>query len=149
MNWPACMVSKSMLQLFCSITEKKYPCAKLDDDLKPIPSADAKPVPWITIPTKPMLPKAHDPTFSTCNINEIFTRETLEEQPNLQYAHPHRVVLRAGDMLYLPSMWLHGVGQVGQSASNPKCIAVNWWHDMDYAPGGVWSLNQLVRNMTL
>jgi jumonji domain-containing protein 7 len=37
------------------------------------------------------------------------------------------VTVRAGEMLYLPSLWHHHVRQSGR-----RVIAVNWWHDMKF-----------------
>lgn len=45
-----------------------------------------------------------------------------------QYANASAMEIRvnAGDILYLPAMWYHHVRQ------SHKCIAVNFWYDMDY-----------------
>ncbi|XP_055641980.1 bifunctional peptidase and (3S)-lysyl hydroxylase Jmjd7 isoform X2 [Toxorhynchites rutilus septentrionalis] len=45
-----------------------------------------------------------------------------------QYANAtvYEVRVNAGDMLYLPSLWYHHVRQ------SHKCIAINFWYDMDY-----------------
>jgi jumonji domain-containing protein 7 len=37
------------------------------------------------------------------------------------------VTVRAGELLYLPSLWHHYVRQAGR-----RVIAVNWWHDMRF-----------------
>lgn len=50
----------------------------------------------------------------------------LRKYPNYSKANVFRVRINAGDMLYLPSMWYHHVEQ------SHKCIAVNYWFDMDY-----------------
>lgn len=53
-------------------------------------------------------------------------------QPDLktypQYANVSAMEVRvnAGDILYLPALWYHHVRQ------SHKCIAVNFWYDMDY-----------------
>lgn len=46
--------------------------------------------------------------------------------PNYQQANIYKVRINAGDMLYLPSLWYHHVQQ------SHKCIAVNYWFDMEY-----------------
>lgn len=50
----------------------------------------------------------------------------LEKYPNYSKANVYRVRINAGDMLYLPAMWYHHVQQ------SHKCIAVNFWYDMDF-----------------
>lgn len=42
------------------------------------------------------------------------------------HAHPVTVVVRAGEMLYLPAQWYHNVEQRGFT------VAVNYWHDMPF-----------------
>jgi oxalate decarboxylase/phosphoglucose isomerase-like protein (cupin superfamily) len=42
-------------------------------------------------------------------------------------ASPLRVTVRAGQVLYLPSLWFHQVSQAG-----PITIAVNFWHEMNF-----------------
>ncbi len=44
----------------------------------------------------------------------------------LQYAHPFRIHVKAGDMLYLPSLWYHRVTQTCET------VAVNYWYDMRF-----------------
>lgn len=46
--------------------------------------------------------------------------------PEYKNATVYEVRVNAGDILYLPSLWYHHVRQ------NHKCIAVNFWYDMDY-----------------
>ena len=43
---------------------------------------------------------------------------------------PLQVTVRAGDMLYLPSMWYHHVTQ--DEGDQDAVIAVNWWFDMQF-----------------
>lgn len=50
----------------------------------------------------------------------------LSRWPDYQHAHPLRCTLRAGDVLYLPSMWFHHVQQENGT------IAVNYWYDMSF-----------------
>ncbi|KAF9162036.1 hypothetical protein DFQ26_003917 [Actinomortierella ambigua] len=56
----------------------------------------------------------------------------LDKYPRFKHCRPFRVVLNPGELLYLPAMWYHQVEQVGDLKED-KCIAVNWWYDMDYA----------------
>lgn len=46
--------------------------------------------------------------------------------PFLQYVHPMKVTLEAGDMFYLPSLWFHRVTQLCET------VAVNYWYDMRF-----------------
>lgn len=47
-------------------------------------------------------------------------------------AGPVKVTLRPGEMLYLPSMWLHQVWQ------EDLTIAVNYWYDMNFGLNYAW-----------
>lgn len=46
--------------------------------------------------------------------------------PDYAKAHPITCTVKAGETLYLPSLWFHHVQQ------SHKCIAVNFWYDMEY-----------------
>lgn len=50
----------------------------------------------------------------------------FEKYPDYAKASVFEVRVNAGDILYLPSLWYHHVRQ------SHKCIAVNFWYDMDY-----------------
>ncbi|TMW45190.1 hypothetical protein DOY81_009732 [Sarcophaga bullata] len=50
----------------------------------------------------------------------------LYKYPQYAKVKPLRVRVKAGDMLYLPNYWYHHVTQ------SHKCIAVNFWYDMEY-----------------
>nr|XP_019540314.2 bifunctional peptidase and (3S)-lysyl hydroxylase Jmjd7 [Aedes albopictus] len=50
----------------------------------------------------------------------------LDRYPQYANATAYEIRVNAGDMLYLPSLWYHHVRQ------SHKCIAVNFWYDMDY-----------------
>ncbi|KAK9460994.1 phospholipase A2 [Lipomyces oligophaga] len=52
------------------------------------------------------------------------------------------VVLEPGDMLYLPALWFHQVGQ--ESDNDGICCSVNFWYDMDYS-GPQWTTNNFLR----
>ena len=53
---------------------------------------------------------------------------------------PIEVVVRKGQVLYLPALWYHQVSQRGRT------IAVNYWHDMAF--DHKWIYHNLVRNAT-
>ncbi|XP_038639849.1 bifunctional peptidase and (3S)-lysyl hydroxylase JMJD7 isoform X2 [Scyliorhinus canicula] len=50
----------------------------------------------------------------------------LGRYPEYSHAKPLHCTVRAGEMLYLPSLWFHHVQQ------SHGCIAVNFWYDMEY-----------------
>jgi len=52
--------------------------------------------------------------------------ECMKKYPLLEYAHPIRVCVEAGDMLYLPALWYHKVTQ------SCETVAVNYWYDMRF-----------------
>lgn len=43
-------------------------------------------------------------------------------------------ILRAGETLYLPSLWYHQVSQSHSSCGDPYTIATNHWYDMRFGP---------------
>ncbi|XP_077258003.1 bifunctional peptidase and (3S)-lysyl hydroxylase JMJD7-like [Temnothorax americanus] len=49
-----------------------------------------------------------------------------EKFPEYRNTHSLKVTLRAGDVLYLPSLWFHHVTQ------SHACISVNYWYDMEF-----------------
>ena len=46
--------------------------------------------------------------------------------PLLKFAHPIEVRVKAGEMLYLPSLWFHRVTQ------SMETVGVNYWYDMKF-----------------
>ena len=50
----------------------------------------------------------------------------LAKFPQVQYAHPMKVKVEAGDMLYLPALWYHKVTQTCET------VAINYWYDMRF-----------------
>lgn len=59
-------------------------------------------------------------------------------------ARPLKVTLNEGDMMYLPAMWYHKVGQ-GNGAEGFSC-SVNYWYDMEFG-GSFWSNNAFLRDV--
>ncbi|XP_004569964.1 bifunctional peptidase and (3S)-lysyl hydroxylase JMJD7 [Maylandia zebra] len=76
-----------------------------DGEFEVIDQSDSEMVPWI--PLDPLNPD-------------------LERFPQYRRARPLHCSVKAGEMLYLPSLWFHHVQQ------SHGCIAVNFWYDMDY-----------------
>ncbi|XP_035659255.1 bifunctional peptidase and (3S)-lysyl hydroxylase JMJD7-like [Branchiostoma floridae] len=50
----------------------------------------------------------------------------LDRYPEFGHAQLLTCTVKAGEMLYLPSLWFHHVQQ------SQGCIAVNFWYDMEY-----------------
>jgi jumonji domain-containing protein 7 len=50
----------------------------------------------------------------------------LQEFPLLKYTHPIEVHVRAGELLYLPSLWFHRVTQTCET------VGINYWFDMKF-----------------
>jgi len=64
----------------------------------------------------------------------------LEQYPMLKFAHPQKVILSEGDMLYLPSLWYHQVTQTCET------VAVNYWFDMKFE-SPLWSYFNFIQNL--
>ena len=56
----------------------------------------------------------------------------ISRQLRARYANAVYVEVRAGEVLYLPSLWFHCVAQEGDEEG--KAVAVNWWYDMQHGP---------------
>jgi len=84
-------------------------------------------VPWISI----------DPIFPN-----------LPKYPKFSKAKPIRCTVKAGEVLYLPSLYFHHVTQ--QPDENGRVIAVNFWYDMKFGLNYVYYkfLEACVRNST-
>lgn len=52
--------------------------------------------------------------------------QDFEKYPMFRKASIYQVRVNQGDCLYLPSLWFHHVRQ------SHKCVAVNYWYDMDF-----------------
>ncbi|KAI9537792.1 JmjC domain-containing protein 7 [Dissostichus eleginoides] len=76
-----------------------------DGEFEVVDQSDSEKVPWI--PLDPLDPD-------------------LDRFPQYGSAQPVRCSVKAGEMLFLPSLWFHHVQQ------SHGCIAVNFWYDMEY-----------------
>ncbi|KAM8921752.1 bifunctional peptidase and (3S)-lysyl hydroxylase JMJD7 [Pelodytes ibericus] len=76
-----------------------------DGSFQVVDEEGAEKVPWI--PLDPL-----DPDFGL--------------YPEYANTRPLHCTVKAGEMLYLPSLWFHHVRQ------SHGCIAVNYWYDMEY-----------------
>jgi jumonji domain-containing protein 7 len=64
----------------------------------------------------------------------------MHKFPLFEHASPIVVRLYAGDVLYLPSLWFHKVKQ--SCDEQGRCIAVNFWYDMNFDQRYTWSVFQ-------
>jgi len=78
-------------------------------NLELVPISDQEPIPWL--PVDPLHPD-------------------YDKYPRFKNAKPIKVTVKAGEMLYLPSLYYHHVTQSADGEG--KCVAVNYWYDMDF-----------------
>ncbi|XP_016129516.1 bifunctional peptidase and (3S)-lysyl hydroxylase JMJD7 isoform X2 [Sinocyclocheilus grahami] len=78
---------------------------KEDGNFEIVDEEDSTKVPWI--PLDPLNPD-------------------YDRYPSYRLTKPLLCTVKAGEMLYLPSLWFHHVRQ------SHGCIAVNFWYDMEY-----------------
>ncbi|ROJ78806.1 JmjC domain-containing protein 7 [Anabarilius grahami] len=106
-----------------AVTSKLYQSAtyrqKEDSTFEIVDEEDSVKVPWI--PLDPLNPD-------------------YEQYPSYRLAKPLHCTVKAGEMLYLPSLWFHHVRQ------SHGCIAVNFWYDMEFDIK--YNYFQLVESMT-
>ncbi|KAJ7129667.1 Clavaminate synthase-like protein [Mycena epipterygia] len=103
------------------LQERMFPHAKWtrttpDAPLKMVPSTNVSPIRWASV-IDPDIPGNLPPE-----------------------AHPIRVILEAGETLYLPAGWWHHVRQTDDT------IALNWWYDMEMR-GMSWVLLSFLRGV--
>ena len=63
----------------------------------------------------------------------VFSPEAIEHHPSLALAHPHEILLREGEILFIPPLWLHAA-----SPEDNVSVSVNvFFRDLEsgYAPG--------------
>lgn len=71
---------------------------------------------WMESNVEKLLPPSSSDEINKC----------IEHNPLLKYAHPMRIRVSEGDLLYLPSLWYHRVTQTKET------VAVNYWYDMRF-----------------
>ncbi|XP_023311651.1 jmjC domain-containing protein 7 [Anoplophora glabripennis] len=71
-------------------------------------------------------PESGNDNIMWISVDPLDRKTSLDKYPNFKKAHIYNVRVSKGDMLYLPSLWFHHVRQ------SHKCIAVNYWYDMDF-----------------
>uniref|UniRef100_A0A7S4HMH8 JmjC domain-containing protein n=1 Tax=Odontella aurita TaxID=265563 RepID=A0A7S4HMH8_9STRA len=64
----------------------------------------------------------------------------LRRFPLLRHAHPTRVYVREGDLLYLPALWFHRVTQTTET------VGINYWFDMKFDSPG-WCYFNFLQNL--
>eukprot|EP01006_Ploeotia_vitrea_P028917 TRINITY_DN61554_c0_g1_i2.p1 TRINITY_DN61554_c0_g1~~TRINITY_DN61554_c0_g1_i2.p1 ORF type:complete len:318 (-),score=34.99 TRINITY_DN61554_c0_g1_i2:39-992(-) len=67
------------------------------------------------------------------------TTPDLKQFPKFSKAKPLHCKVKRGELLYLPSLWYHQVGQCGEEDGvggqhKPVTVAVNYWFDMQFGP---------------
>ena len=65
-----------------------------------------------------------EPKIPWIEVNPL--KPDLEKFPEYKNAHPLKLRLNSGDVLYLPSLWFHHLQQ------SHGCVAVNFWYDMEF-----------------
>ncbi|PSR91359.1 JmjC domain-containing protein [Actinidia chinensis var. chinensis] len=70
-----------------------------------------------------------------CSVNPYPSRENREKEMSkfplyFDGPKPFEVTVKAGEILYLPSMWFHHVRQSPDSRG--RTIAINYWYDMQF-----------------
>ena len=81
---------------------------------------------WKVVPNLDSDGKPSTVRWVAANVNEKENPAVLKEFPLLQYAHPLEVVVKTGDMLYLPALWFHSVTQ------SCETVGINYWYDMKF-----------------
>jgi Cupin-like domain len=66
--------------------------------------------------------------------------QVLARYPLAQYAHPIQVRVKPGEMLYIPALWYHRVGQ------SCETVAINYWYDMKF-DSPAWCYFSLIREL--
>jgi jumonji domain-containing protein 7 len=92
--------------------QRVYQTGRFDENMKIIPDEPKNEVPWISV----------DPTAPN-----------FDKFPLYEFATPYTVKLRAGDVLYLPSLWFHSV-TLNVDMENQLMISYNVWYDMIFGP---------------
>jgi len=102
------------------------------DDL-PLKVPQSNRVRWIEPDIEHILPVLHssttcDPTNASQHRRKKGSAQSayLHKYPKLAYAHPMRIHVREGDMLYLPALWYHRVTQTCET------VGINYWYDMRF-----------------
>lgn len=60
------------------------------------------------------------------DVNKCINEHSDSEFPLLSKAHPIKVLVSEGEMLYIPSLWYHRVTQTCET------VGVNYWFDMKF-----------------
>lgn len=107
-------------------------CCDTAQGLQIIPSPDCEPVLWSPI---------EDLASRGCS-DEYKLQHSAYFDPLLP--KPFRVTVRAGEILYLPSLWWHQVEQT--AGKDNMVIALNYWYDMQF--DCKYAYFQLVESLT-
>jgi len=84
-----------------------------------------------------------EPHVPWISVNPL--KPDVKQFPQFLHAMPLRVTVKPGELLYLPSLYYHHVEQSADSEG--KCVAVNFWFDMEYDIK--FAYFQFIRNLSL
>ena len=87
------------------------------------PRLDAARVAWSAADVDPT---TLCPIFGPSNVRDDHAADAVDDETGMSLPPSIDVVVRAGETLYLPAMWLHRVSQRGLT------VAVNSWYDMEF-----------------
>ncbi|KAI3634294.1 hypothetical protein MIR68_007898 [Amoeboaphelidium protococcarum] len=86
-------------------------------------------------------------SWSTLNPS-VLTQKILNSASSKSlstFPRPYIVEVKAGEMLYLPSLWFHQVEQKTDDRSQ-LCVAINYWYDMEF--GTNYCLGETLRDIS-
>ena len=72
---------------------------------------------------------------------DVTRKDSMEQRrkyPLMQYTSPITVRVKANEMIYIPSLWLHHITQISSSSflnddEAVATIAVNYWYEMNFS----------------
>lgn len=73
-------------------------------------------------PSSPTFVKWIEPNIDA----ELYSTKEMECFPLTKHTHPFKIKVKAGEMLYLPSLWFHSVTQTCET------VGLNYWYDMKF-----------------
>ena len=69
-----------------------------------------------------VLPESYKAKWIECDDVEMEN----DNYPDLKFTNPITIKVKAGEMIYIPSLWYHRVTQ------SCETVAVNYWFDMNF-----------------
>jgi|EP01047_Picozoa_sp_COSAG01_P012446 hypothetical protein len=111
-----------------------------DYDTQPEPEHEPEPEPEHNQSSQPSTGSQRQ-TVRWVPIDPAKPRAAAAKHPPFHHTTPITVTVRAGETLYLPSLWYHRVG----SSRRQVTIALNYWHDMHF--GGAYLCHNFIRDV--